>query len=214
MLVAGELSFAAELIDRVPSGKWKEEMTQLMEAELDHQRAGLNSQSKEQGDELAEYLQLPVNLKAVTFCDSEGSIRDAMNHFFPAWKSRKLRANPEDTPESSSSDRCSTRVVGLDVEWKPVTSRSTIDAPVASIIQIASDSRVFIVDLLKLHVSLGSCCLLGRGGFSCCNLQDYDFLFDVFLHQLFTSGELLKLGFNFEADLRGNCFIVVRGMTS
>lgn len=49
-------------------------------------------------------------------------------------------------------------VVGLDVEWKPTTSKiaaatgSITTTAVASILQIASASKVFLIDLLALHV--------------------------------------------------------------
>ncbi|TYZ61018.1 hypothetical protein PybrP1_009598, partial [[Pythium] brassicae (nom. inval.)] len=101
------------------------------------------------------------------------------------------RATSEQT-----SDTCGIRgVVGLDVEWKPTTSKiaaatgSITTTAVASILQIASSRRVFLIDLLALHWKL----LL---------LRNNDFLFDEFLLRLFRSRALLKVGFGFDSDLK------------
>jgi hypothetical protein len=49
-------------------------------------------------------------------------------------------------------------VVGLDVEWRPTSTRIAshtgvlTTTSVASILQIASAAKVFLIDLLALHV--------------------------------------------------------------
>ncbi|KAG6613719.1 Exonuclease mut-7 [Phytophthora cinnamomi] len=79
-------------------------------------------------------------------------------------------------------------IIGLDVEWKPTSSKiaassgSTTTTAVASILQISSSSRVFIIDLLALH--------------------DNDFLFDAFLGRVFACPLILKVGFGFDTDLK------------
>ncbi|KUG01495.1 Exonuclease mut-7 [Phytophthora nicotianae] len=80
------------------------------------------------------------------------------------------------------------RIVGLDVEWKPTSSKiaaatgSKTTSAMASILQISSSSRVFVIDLLAL--------------------QDNDFLFETLLGRLFADPFLLKVGFGFDTDLK------------
>lgn len=103
------------------------------------------------------------------------------------------------------------------MEWKPTSTKiaastgSTTTTAVASILQISSSSRVFIIDLLALQVrGSGYVCLHGyhrtNPVFVC---QDNDFLFDSFLGRLFTCPFLLKVGFGFDTDLKGTELVAV-----
>lgn len=130
---------------------------------------------------LRGFLALPLSADDVVFCDNEDGVRSAMRHFFgrvddsvewndsPQTKSCDRRvvsndtgAGTETTPKEISSDHGIRGVVGLDVEWKPTTSKiatatgSITATAVASILQIASRHKVFLIDLLALHVRL--CC--------------------------------------------------------
>ncbi|KAG6613737.1 Exonuclease mut-7 [Phytophthora cinnamomi] len=102
---------------------------------------------------------------------AEDGVRGAMQYFFGSFDCQ--------FPGEKVSAK---QLVGLDVEWKPINSRSKSTAAVASILQIASSDRVFIIDLLALH--------------------DNNFLFDDFLLRLFTSLRWVKLGFSFDSDLK------------
>ncbi|XP_078445398.1 polynucleotidyl transferase, ribonuclease H-like superfamily protein isoform X2 [Wolffia australiana] len=74
------------------------------------------------------------------------------------------------------------RVVGVDCEWKPNYEKGSKPSKV-SIMQIASLNRVFIFDLIKLYEE-------GR--------QELDHCLRVLFH----SSEILKLGYNFQCDIR------------
>ncbi|TMW64406.1 hypothetical protein Poli38472_013028 [Pythium oligandrum] len=121
------------------------------------------------------YLELSVPDENIVFCATEDELRRAHSHFFP-------------DSDVEVEDNSALRLVGLDVEWKPTSSKiatttgvSTTTA-IASILQLASRSHVFLIDLLELH--------------------ENDFLFDFFLPRLLTSTEYLPVGFGFDSDLK------------
>lgn len=107
------------------------------------------------------FLELELNCdEAVQFCSTELDVRNAYEYFFGCeGEQHTSKINFTD-----GSDGMGTfgrgHVVGLDVEWKPTSSKiaaatgSLTTSAVASILQIAAATRVFIIDLLALHVSL------------------------------------------------------------
>ncbi|KAJ0404615.1 hypothetical protein ATCC90586_001184 [Pythium insidiosum] len=87
------------------------------------------------------YLELPLQCDSdVVFCTSEQELQEVIAH---------LEIGSETTPQ----------VIGLDVEWRPTSTKIatttgvTSTAAVASILQVASESRVFLIDLLELHLA-------------------------------------------------------------
>ncbi|XP_010528921.1 PREDICTED: uncharacterized protein LOC104805911 isoform X2 [Tarenaya hassleriana] len=74
------------------------------------------------------------------------------------------------------------RVVGVDCEWKPNHIKGSKPNKV-SIMQIASDSKVFILDLIKLS-------------------NDASEILDECLTQILQSCRILKLGYNFLCDIK------------
>lgn len=76
-------------------------------------------------------------------------------------------------------ERC--KVVGIDCEWKPVYEKGK--QPKVSIMQIASEKMVHIFDLIKLF-------------------QDVPDILDEYLTRIFHSSTILKLGYNFQCDVK------------
>ncbi|KAG4166120.1 hypothetical protein ERO13_A13G111600v2 [Gossypium hirsutum] len=74
------------------------------------------------------------------------------------------------------------KVVGLDCEWKPNYVKGSKPNKV-SIMQIASDKKVFILDLIKLY-------------------NDVPDVLDNCLTHLLRSPRILKLGYNFQCDVK------------
>lgn len=74
------------------------------------------------------------------------------------------------------------KVVGLDCEWKPNYVKGSKPNKV-SIMQIASDKMVFILDLIKLY-------------------EDVPDVLDDSLTRILQSPRILKLGYNFQCDMR------------
>ncbi|KAL4588387.1 hypothetical protein LXL04_001271 [Taraxacum kok-saghyz] len=74
------------------------------------------------------------------------------------------------------------KVVGLDCEWKPNYEKGSKPNKV-SIMQIASEKMVFIVDLIKLS-------------------HDAPDVLDSCLIRIFHSPRILKLGYNFQCDMK------------
>ncbi|KAG1686981.1 hypothetical protein DVH05_005721 [Phytophthora capsici] len=124
-------------------------------------------------------LSLELGSESIVFCDTEESLRSAMKHFFGDNNTER---------DSTSNGFHADQIVGLDVEWKPTSTKiaattgSSTTTAVASILQISSSSRAFIIDLLSL--------------------RDSNFLFEIFLGRLFTCRSLLKVGFGFDTDLK------------
>ncbi|GLE00682.1 hypothetical protein PINS_up009470 [Pythium insidiosum] len=119
------------------------------------------------------YLELPLNCGSdIVFCSTDTELQEVISHF---------QLDSEATDDFD-------KVVGLDVEWRPTSTKIanstgvTSTAAVASILQVASDSRVFLIDLLHFHESR--------------------FLFDHVLTPLFESTTHLKVGFGFDSDLK------------
>ncbi|ESQ29728.1 hypothetical protein EUTSA_v10023373mg [Eutrema salsugineum] len=74
------------------------------------------------------------------------------------------------------------RVVGLDCEWKPNYTKGSKPNKV-SIMQIGTDSKIFILDLIKLY-------------------NDASEVLDSCLSQILQSFKTLKLGYNFQCDIK------------
>ncbi|CAH8381956.1 unnamed protein product [Eruca vesicaria subsp. sativa] len=74
------------------------------------------------------------------------------------------------------------KVVGLDCEWKPNYLKGCKPNKV-SIMQIGSDTRIFILDLIKLY-------------------NDASDVLDTCLSQILQSYSTLKLGYNFQCDIK------------
>ncbi|KAE8706432.1 Polynucleotidyl transferase isoform 3 [Hibiscus syriacus] len=74
------------------------------------------------------------------------------------------------------------KVVGLDCEWKPNYVKDSKPNKV-SIMQIASDKKVFIFDLIKLY-------------------KDVPAVLDNCLTRILQSSRILKLGYSFHCDLK------------
>ncbi|KAL3657926.1 hypothetical protein V7S43_017125 [Phytophthora oleae] len=161
MVAAAERAHATQLAKKMVAAGFDADISLMIQNCTDSSEinAILDNQQCEDGN----FLSLSKEDQNIVFCDSRDKIKGAMDHFF-------------------ESENGASQVVGLDVEWKPITSRLKAVAAVASILQIASSERVFIIDLLTLH--------------------DNDFLFDNFLHRLLTSPHWLKLGFSFDSDLK------------
>ncbi|XP_017232036.1 uncharacterized protein LOC108206299 isoform X2 [Daucus carota subsp. sativus] len=73
------------------------------------------------------------------------------------------------------------KVIGIDCEWKPVYEKGK--KPKVSIIQIASEKMVHILDLIKLF-------------------EDVPEVLDNCLTRIFRSSKVLKLGYNFQCDAK------------
>ncbi|KAF0744199.1 hypothetical protein AaE_008495 [Aphanomyces astaci] len=106
------------------------------------------------------YLNLPKSIEIV-FCDTDSTVH-TMEMYFKEVLSRDVRC-----------------WVGVDVEWKAVFDKT--EMAMASILQIAVGSKVFIVDVIALEAS--TMC------FEC-------------LHRLFTNPSYVKIGFGFATDLK------------
>ncbi|CAA7041960.1 unnamed protein product [Microthlaspi erraticum] len=74
------------------------------------------------------------------------------------------------------------KVIGLDCEWKPNYMKGSEPNKV-SIMQIGSDTKVFILDLIKLY-------------------NDASEVLDSCLSQILQSYKPLKLGYNFQCDIK------------
>lgn len=74
------------------------------------------------------------------------------------------------------------KVVGVDCEWKPNYEKGSSPNKV-SIMQIASDKKVYIFDLIKLH-------------------EDVPTVLDECLSSILQSPSILKLGYNFQCDVK------------
>ncbi|KZV19479.1 hypothetical protein F511_31849 [Dorcoceras hygrometricum] len=74
------------------------------------------------------------------------------------------------------------KVVGVDCEWKPNYEKGSNPSKV-SIMQMASDKKVYIFDLIKLH-------------------EDVPTVLDECLSSILQSPSILKLGYNFQCDVK------------
>ncbi|KAG3196214.1 hypothetical protein PC128_g7810 [Phytophthora cactorum] len=170
MVAAGELAHTAHLIKIMVTAGFEPDIPLMIQNYPDSSEIGQTWSQR--GIEDGNFYSLPEEVQSIVLCNSEDTVRDAMEHFFGS-------INYENGLDVKADGK---QVVGLDVEWKPITSRSKAMTPVASILQIASSDRVFVVDLLALH--------------------DNDLLFASFLSRLLTSPQWLKLGFGFDSDLK------------
>lgn len=143
MVASGELAHAAQLVKKMVAAGFEPDISLMIQSHPDSSDA----ENSEHGVEGCGYLTLPLEDQNIVFCDSEDTVREAMKHFFGS------NTYDNRAPLEVGKYVDVGQVVGLDVEWKPVTSRSKATTAVASILQISSLDRVFIIDLLALHVS-------------------------------------------------------------
>ncbi|KAF1795853.1 WD40/YVTN repeat-like-containing domain [Phytophthora cactorum] len=141
MVAAGELAHTAHLIKIMVTAGFEPDIPLMIQNYPDSSEIGQTWSQR--GIEDGNFYSLPEEVQSIVLCNSEDTVRDAMEHFFGS-------INYENGLDVKADGK---QVVGLDVEWKPITSRSKAMTPVASILQIASSDRVFVVDLLALHVS-------------------------------------------------------------
>ncbi|KAI3448520.1 hypothetical protein Pfo_005185 [Paulownia fortunei] len=105
------------------------------------------------------YLNLhELSIEDVCWVDEVNSLRDAICYF----------------------EEC--KVVGVDCEWKPNYEKGSRPSKV-SIMQIASEEKVYIFDLIKLY-------------------EDVPSVLDECLAQILHSPSILKLGYNFQCDVK------------
>ncbi|XP_016538743.2 uncharacterized protein LOC107839672 isoform X2 [Capsicum annuum] len=105
------------------------------------------------------YLQLDeLSIKEVVWVDEANGLLDATRHI----------------------EEC--KVVGIDCEWKPNYEKGSSPNKV-SIMQIASDNKVYILDLIKLY-------------------EDAPDVLDDCLTHILHSPRVLKLGYNFQCDVK------------
>ncbi|KAM3219241.1 putative protein isoform X2 [Capsicum annuum] len=105
------------------------------------------------------YLQLDeLSIKKVVWVDEANGLLDATRHI----------------------EEC--KVVGIDCEWKPNYEKGSSPNKV-SIMQIASDNKVYILDLIKLY-------------------EDAPDVLDDCLTHILHSPRVLKLGYNFQCDVK------------
>lgn len=163
MVAAGEIQHARHLAQRLGLENFEPDVAQIASQVASWTLNGF-SQSVHAAA-LNGFLELFLSADAVVFCDREEHIREAMVHFFGD-ESASLVTSDGDWDEAGGGftiERAATgnvsNVVGLDVEWKPTTSKiaaatgAITTTAIASILQIASSSTVFVIDLLALHVS-------------------------------------------------------------
>ncbi|XP_051144189.1 uncharacterized protein LOC127260501 [Andrographis paniculata] len=105
------------------------------------------------------YLNLhELSIKDVFWVDEVNSLRDAIYHL----------------------EEC--KVVGVDCEWKPNYEKGSKPSKV-SIMQIASEEKVYILDLIRLY-------------------EDVPSILDKCLARILQSPSILKLGYNFQCDVK------------
>ncbi|DAZ96801.1 TPA: LOW QUALITY PROTEIN: hypothetical protein N0F65_007062 [Lagenidium giganteum] len=162
MVAAGVMAHARALAERMG----------MVDFEPENHELQLPVRSVAPDIDSADCLKLSLLRDTVIMCDNDDSVQAAADFLL-------VGSDPVDPRYS--------RVIGLDVEWKPTSSKicaatgSITTTAIASILQIASSSRVFMVDLLSLHESSALFSLLG---------------------ELFTRTDILKVGFGFDTDLK------------
>ncbi|KAE9230162.1 hypothetical protein PF002_g13103 [Phytophthora fragariae] len=178
MMAAGEIQWAARLAQILDIPDFESQVEKMVAQRGSLRTNGLSHSANAAA--LNGCLALHLKDDAIAFCDTEESLRGMMKHIF---------GDGVDNSEFGKALNFDTdHIIGLDVEWKPTSSKiaastgSTTTTAIASILQISSSSCVFIIDLLALH--------------------DNDFLFDTFLARLFACPFLLKVGFGFDTDLK------------
>ncbi|PIN21861.1 putative 3'-5' exonuclease [Handroanthus impetiginosus] len=106
----------------------------------------------------SRYLTLhELSVEDVFWVDEVNSLRDAISYF----------------------EKC--KVVGVDCEWKPNYEKG--GSSKVSIMQIASEKKVYIFDLIKLN-------------------KDVPSILDECLSRILHSPSILKLGYNFQCDVK------------
>lgn len=119
----------------------------------------INSEEPKSDNLHRHYLNLhELCIEDVLWVDEVNSLRDAISCF----------------------EKC--KVVGIDCEWKPNYEKGSRPNKV-SIMQIASEKKVYILDLIKLY-------------------NDAPSVLDECLGRLLHSSSILKLGYNFQCDVK------------
>ncbi|XP_009612152.1 uncharacterized protein [Nicotiana tomentosiformis] len=119
----------------------------------------INAKALEANFPKDRYLQLDeLSIKEVVWVDEVNGLHDATCHI----------------------EEC--KVVGIDCEWKPNYEKGSSSNKV-SIMQIASDNKVYILDLIKLY-------------------EDAPDVLDDCLTCILHSTRVLKLGYNFQCDMK------------
>ncbi|CAN4110989.1 unnamed protein product [Withania somnifera] len=119
----------------------------------------INVKELEESFPTHRYLQLDeLSIKEVVWVDEVNGLLDATCHI----------------------EEC--KAVGVDCEWKPNYEKGSSSNKV-SIMQIASDTKVFILDLIKLY-------------------KDAPDVLDDCLTRILHSPRVLKLGYNFQCDVK------------
>ncbi|KAG3115125.1 hypothetical protein PI124_g6154 [Phytophthora idaei] len=185
MMAAGEVQWASRLAQILAIPDFEAQVVDMVAKRGLLRTNGLSHSANAAA--LNRCLAFELGNESVIFCDTEESLRSAMDHLFSGIQSVS-KSSSEAVNAPSRTEFNADQVVGLDVEWKPTSSKiaaatgSKTTSAMASILQISSAPRVFIIDLLALH--------------------DNDFLFEIFLGRLFASPSLLKVGFGFDTDLK------------
>lgn len=161
MVAAGELQHAKQLAQRLGLTDFQPDIAQIVSQAASWTINGFSHSVHAAA--LHGFLELPLSRESIRFCDQEEHLREAMDHFFSGKQEAGGGGEEEPSLHLSRRNLRSNDVVGLDVEWKPTTSKiaaatgAITTTAIASILQIASSSRVFLIDLLALHVRCQIC---------------------------------------------------------
>ncbi|KAG6954948.1 hypothetical protein JG688_00012123 [Phytophthora aleatoria] len=161
MMAAGEVQWASRLAQILAIPDFETQVVDMVAKRGLLRTNGLSHSANAAA--LNGCLAFELGNESVIFCDTEESLRSAMDHLFIAIQSVSSEAVNAPSRTEFNADQ----VVGLDVEWKPTSSKiaaatgSKTTSAMASILQISSASRVFIIDLLALHLSAVVSKLLG-----------------------------------------------------
>lgn len=155
MMTSGEVQWAARLAQILDIPDFEAQVAEMVAQRSSLRTNGLSHSANAAA--LNGCLSLELGDESIVFCDTEESLQSAMDHFFGGFQSC-VKTSSESLNAQRRTAFNVDRVVGLDVEWKPISSKiaaatdSTTTTAVASILQISSSSRVFIIDLIALHV--------------------------------------------------------------
>ncbi|GMF26575.1 unnamed protein product [Phytophthora lilii] len=140
MVAAGELAHATQLVKKMVAAGFEPDISQMAQKQPD------TAETSGSIVESEGFLTMPLRDDKIVLCDSEKAVKNVADFFFGQSHNSKPSINADGFDDVRQA-------IGLDVEWKPIMSRSKLSTAVASILQIASADRVFIIDLLALHVS-------------------------------------------------------------
>ncbi|GMF13373.1 unnamed protein product [Phytophthora lilii] len=155
LLTAGEIQWASRLAQLLDIPDFEAQVAEMIEQRSSLRAHGLSHSAT--AASLNGCLTLELESEAISFCDTEDSLRCAMKHICSDTPSDFANTSGSSNDSSYTSFRAH-QIIGLDVEWKPTSSKiatstgTTTTTAMASILQISSSSRVFVIDLLALHV--------------------------------------------------------------